>query len=194
MHGLVNCAIERFVRTTYGDQQWRTICAAAELSEQRFEPLLTYSDHITQAIITSASQILKRSQEEVLEDLGSSLISGADDAAVATRRLLRFSGDGFVDFLYGLDDLPDRIALAVPDLRLPELTVEESRPDLFFVRVGDGWPGFLQVIRGVLRAMADEYGVLVLIDLFDDGPDAALEVQVIEISYAAGRAFTLRAG
>jgi hypothetical protein len=192
MHGLINCAIERFVRDTYGDQTWRMACAAAAVPEQKFEPLLTYEDPLTQSLIASCAEVLRRTPDVVLEDLGSSLISGAGDAAVATRRLLRFSGRSFVDFLYALDDLPDRIALAVPDLTLPELHVEEQRPDLFYVSAGEGWPGYLHVVHGVLRAMADEYGVLVLIDLVDGKP--GLEVQVIDMAFTAGRAFTLRAG
>ena len=192
MHGLVNCAIECFVRETYGDQTWRMACAAAALPEQKFEPLLSYADTMTQSLVSSCAEVLRRTPEDILEDLGSSLISGESDSAAATRRLLRFSGHSFVDFLYALDDLPDRIALAVPDLRFPELKVEEYRPDLFYVSAGQGWPGFLQVVRGVLRAMADEYGVLVLIDPVD-GEDG-LEVQVIDMAFTAGRAFSLRAG
>lgn len=192
MHGLVNCAIERFVRETYGDQTWRMACAVAALPEQKFEPLLSYADTMTQSLVSSCAEVLRRTPEDILEDLGSSLISGESDSAAATRRLLRFSGHSFVDFLYALDDLPDRIALAVPDLRFPELKVEEHRPDLFYVSAGQGWPGFLQVVRGVLRAMADEYGVLVLIDPIDG--EEGLEVQVIDMAFTAGRAFSLRAG
>lgn len=194
MHGLVNCAIECFVRDTYGDALWQRICAQATLPEQRFEPLLDYDDALTHVIIRAASGVLRRPTEEMLEDLGCALISGTSDSAVATRRLLRFSGDSFVDFLYALDDLSDRIALAVPDFRMPPLIVDERRPDLFLVRCSGGWPGYLDVVRGVLRAMADEYGVLVLIDSPEGAVDDALEVRVIDMSFTAGREFTLRAG
>ncbi|NVO24799.1 heme NO-binding protein [Donghicola sp. C2-DW-16] len=194
MHGLVNCAIECFVRDTYGDAMWQRVCAQATLPEQRFEPLLDYDDDLTQAILRAACRVLRRPEGEMLEDLGCALISGASDSAVATRRLLRFSGDSFVDFLYALDDLADRIALAVPDFRMPPLTVEERQPDLFIVRGARLWPGYMDVVRGVLRAMADEYGVLVLIDSMDAENAEALEVRLIDMSFTAGREFTLRAG
>lgn len=194
MHGLVNCAIEGFFRGTYGEETWQSVCVAAGVREQRFEPLLTYDNSVTTRLIEAGAGVLRRDPDALLEDLGCALISGETDAAFATRRLLRFAGHGFVDFLYALDDLADRVALAVPDLRMPQVTVEERRQDCFMIQCERHWPGFSRVITGVLRAMADEYGVLVLIDPVEDATCDLLELQLIDLSFSAGRAFSLRAG
>ena len=59
------------------------------------------------------SRLLGRPVAGMMEDLGTYLIMNPSFPAV--RRLLRFSGVTFLDFLHSLDDLPDRVRLAVPD-------------------------------------------------------------------------------
>jgi hypothetical protein len=39
------------------------------------------------------------------------------------RRLLRFGGGTFEEFLVSLEELPDRARLAMPELEMPEITL-----------------------------------------------------------------------
>lgn len=90
----------------------------------------------------------------------------------ALRRLLRLGGDSFVDFLYSLDDLRDRARLAVSDLELPELELHDQAAGRFSLLCLTGAPyrhdtamrDFGHVMIGVVRAMADYYGALVVLD------------------------------
>ncbi len=59
----------------------------------------------------------------LLEDLGTYLVSHPNVQGL--RRLLRFGGAGFIDFLHSLDELHDRARLAVPDLDLPQLELRD---------------------------------------------------------------------
>ncbi|MDF1717020.1 MAG: heme NO-binding domain-containing protein [Antarcticimicrobium sp.] len=199
MHGLVNRAIQSFVTDTYGPDRWRRVTEAAELGDFEFEAMLIYDDAVTEALLAAFCADLGRSRGEVLEDLGTYLVS--HPSVEALRRLLRFGGDSYVDFLHSLDDLNDRARLAVPDLHLPALDLREEGAGRYTLACGPGMPGFGWVMMGILRAMADDYGALVLLEHHgphadegaDDEADEVIAVTLIESAFAAGRAFDLGA-
>jgi len=199
MHGLVNRAIQSFVTNTYGPDRWRRVTEAAELGDFEFEAMLIYDDAVTEALLAAFCADLGRSRGEVLEDLGTYLVS--HPSVEALRRLLRFGGDSYVDFLHSLDDLNYRARLAVPDLHLPALDLREEGAGRYTLACGPGMPGFGWVMMGILRAMADDYGALVLLEHHgphaaggaDDEADEVIAVTLIESAFAAGRAFELGA-
>ncbi len=97
-------------------------------------------------------------------------------------------------FLHSLDDLSDRARLAVSDLDLPALELREQSPTEYTLHCFPGLPGFSSVMTGVLRAMADDYGALVM--LSHDGCQGAVEVIsiiLVESAFAEGRQFDLGA-
>ena len=125
MHGLVNRAIQSFVCNTYGEDRWHDVTEAAGLGFSDFEAMLTYDDDLTDAVLDALSTELRRERSEILEDLGTYMVS--HPAVEALRRLLRFGGETYVDFLYSLDELPGRARLAVSDLILPAMELREIR-------------------------------------------------------------------
>ena len=54
--------------------------------------------------------------------------------------------------------------------------------------------GYAQVMTGVLRAMADDYGALVILDITgkQDGSDV-ISITLVESEFSEGRAFELGA-
>lgn len=192
MHGLINRSIQAFLRDTYGAEAWAAVAASAGLSRDGFEALRPYDDALTDAVLAAAMARLGRSRDSLLEDLGTWLVFGRGMDWL--RRLLRFGGVGFVDFVHSLDDLPDRARLAVPDLVLPAIEVEELSPNRYRIRARSGWDGFGHVLVGALRAMADDYGALVMLD--HDGRHDGAEsvwVELLDHSFAEGRRFRLAA-
>ena len=195
MHGLINRAIELFVRDTYGQETWEDIARRAELSPPEFESMLEYPHSTTLTVLAKAAVLLGKREEEVLEDVGTYLVSHPTTGAL--RRLLRFSGADFTDFLHSLDDMPARARLAVPQLKLPTLEVEEHDGQVFLVTIGAAEPkgfSFGHMLLGLLRAMADDYGALVLLEHKGHRDDVeTVEVRVLETAFARGRSFTLGA-
>lgn len=196
MHGLINRAIELFIRDTYGRRTWIDLTQRLNLDFTEFEAMLDYDDAVTDRVLAELGRVLDKSRPELLEDMGTYLVSHRNDGAL--RRLLRFSGVDFVEFLHSLDDLPARARLAVPDLVLPQLELREHTAQNFSVTVFDARPGpvaFGHVLMGLLRAMADDYGALVFLE--HKGGRAGSEViavQLLETAFAEGRAFALGAG
>lgn len=190
MHGLVNRALQRFVEDTRGAALWAEVAAEVLPGLGGFEAMLVYDDALTDAVVGSLVRRTGLPRETLLEDLGTYLVSHPN--AETLRRLLRFGGESYTDFLYSLDDLPDRVRLAVPDLVLPPLALGESAPGRFTLSVGPGLPGIGHVLLGLVRAMADDYGALALAEVQTDGADGArLSVAVAETAFAEGRSFDL---
>lgn len=192
MHGLVNRAIQYFVSDTYGRETWLAVTNSADLGFVEFEAMMPYDSSVTPRIFAAAAQVLARSQDEVMEDFGIYLVSHPNVEAL--RRLLRFGGVSFVEFLYSLDDLPDRARLAVPDLNLPPMELREHNAMSYSVVCDVPMPGLGYVLIGVLRAMADDYGALAVLEHCGSGAGVeTISISLVEPDYAAGRDFNLGA-
>ena len=198
MHGLINRSIQCFLRDTYGPAIWSQVAQKAGLAVDSFEALLIYDIALTDAVIGAAVQVLRRPRDTILEDLGTYLVAHPNTESL--RRLLRFGGGSFVDFLHSLDDLPDRGHLALPDLDLPKLRLVARGDGVFNLHASGMIHGVGHVIVGLLRTMADDYGALVLLDhagaalpvQTTNAPvEEVISIQLLDQSYSAGRHFDL---
>lgn len=195
MHGLVNRSLQCFLRDSYGGSAWMRTAALAGISPEGFESLMIYDDEVTERLVLAAMQVLDRPRETLLEDLGTYLVSHPNTQSL--RRLLRFGGVGFVDFLHSIEDLPARCRMAVPDLILPELELKEMTDGSFSLKVDPMMPGVGHVVVGLLRAMADEYGALAMLDHAGDDPQPGggevVSILLLDQGFAEGRHFDLAA-
>lgn len=193
MHGLINRSLQCFVRDTYGQDMWGSVAAGAGAPAAGFEALMVYEDTLTDRLLTVSEQQLDKPRAVILEDLGTYLVSHPHLEPV--RRLLRFGGDNFTEFLVSLDDLPERAALAVPDLQLPQFDVRAHSKLRFTLNSTFSFPGHGYVMVGILRAMADDYGVLALMDhIGGQSLTETISVQMLETHFSSGRAFDLSVG
>lgn len=192
MHGLINRSLQCFLRDSYGGSVWAAVARDAALGFDSFEAMLTYDPALTDAVILAATQHLNRPRDALLEDLGTYLVSHPNVEAL--RRLLRFGGVTFVDFLHSLEDLPGRGRLAVPDLNLPHFALVEDGEDHFSLACRGPVQGGGHVMMGLLRSMADDYGTLVMLDHQGMQGDAEMiGIHILDQSFAAGRRFDLAA-
>lgn len=192
MQGLINRAIQSFVCHTYGNECWQAVCCAAGVDAQSFAALLDDAPGRTAAVLAALSARTGRERADLLEDLGTYLV--AHPSMERLRRLMRFGGETYGEFLQSLDDLAERARLAVPDLTLPELELQEDASGAYTLICGPGLPGYGEVMVGLLRAMADDYGVLALLRRSgeEDG-NIRIEIRVVEANFASGRRFDLGA-
>ena len=189
MHGLINWSIQCFVRDTYGHAVWERTMVGAGLEFSNFEALMHYSDDLTYKVIDAACLEISKPDHVFLEDLGTYLCTHPKLEAV--RRLLRFGGDTFSEFLFSLDDLADRAHLAVPDLEMPRLILRTTSPGNVAMRCNSKYRFFGPVMLGVLRAMADDYGMLVLLEYQGrNETEDLITIEMLEVDFAHGRAFS----
>lgn len=188
---MINKAIQTFAAATYGDDLCQQALVACGVGEQGFEALLHYDDAQTQGFLDVLTDSLGKDRGAFLEDMGLFLV--ANPATESVRRLLRFGGAGFGEFISSLETLDGRARLALPDLVLPRIAVTETAPGMFTLAYQWVHHGFSDVLVGLLRAMADDYGALALIER--DGPEiggrAQIGVSLLDTSFANGRGFDL---
>lgn len=190
MHGLINKGIQVFLTHTYGQEIWVQIADEVRLPGGSFEALLTYEEELTWNVLAVASKYLGKSEDTLLEDLGTYLVSHTTTEPV--RRLLRFGGFDFADFLNSLDELPERARLAVPNLSLPELMVSEVSPDQYEIICASDFGRYGLILTGLLRAMADDYGSLCLIEWSaSERGEETVSVRLLDGKHSAGRSFSL---
>lgn len=192
MHGLINRAIQCFVRDSYGQPRWIEVTRAAGVETTDFEAMLHYDDSVTELLINASAEVIGAPRETVLEDIGTYLVTHPNVEAL--RRLLRFGGVDFVEFLHSLDELPERARLAVDDLTLPSLELRQHSGESFSLTCRHEQLGFGHVMIGLLRTMADDYGALVFMEHRGAQKDAeVIDITLVETAFARGRKFDLGA-
>ncbi len=192
MHGLIYRALQCFVTDSYGPEKWAEVALTADLGFVEFEAMLIYDDALAPRLIAAVGAVLGRSEPDLMEDVGTYLVSHPNTEGL--RRLMRFGGVTFVELLHSLDDLPDRARLAVSDLNLPQIELHEYSCSHFSVFCGTSIPRFGHVMMGLLRTMADDYGVLALLE-FQGGAKGGetVSITLVETEFAKGRSFALGA-
>ncbi len=192
MHGLVNRAIQCFVVDSYGAEKWLEVTRDADLDFVEFEAMLTYKDALTPRVLDATAKVLGRSRFDVMEDIGTYLVSHPNVSNL--RRLLRFGGVDFEEFLLSLDDLHDRARLAVADLDLPRIELRDHTAHSYSLVCDGAIEGYGHVLIGLLRSMADDYGVLALLEHLGRANGAeTVSVTLVETEFSAGREFELGA-
>ncbi len=187
MHGLLLKAFEAFVIDRFGMACWQAMIGRAELAEvvepEGFDMLAHYPADVAPKLLSAAVTETGLPGEQVLEDLGTWLISSPRNESL--RRLMRFGGLTFADFLTSLDDLQGRAQLAIPDLVLPPVEVRPQGQGRYLILCRNCPCGFISVLAGFLRALADDYGALVVLEPLND----CLPVGAKDFSVAMGTTF-----
>lgn len=181
MNRLANRAIEEFLRSTYGEELVQALAdELAALAEEE----VAEDGKLNASTLSRAAYRLSKPDSEMLEDMGAWMTR-----IEPIRRLLRFSGRDFKDFLLRLDELPGRAHLVLPMLPVPRLQVETSERGVR-VMILDPDPNLVWqfLFVGLIRGMADDYGALCLITI----EEASIRIDIWDEKFAEGRIFCLQ--
>ncbi len=181
------------MRNTYGAELWDDTMAELDAGIDRFEPMFHYEDALVTRLVDIAARRLDKPSEGLFEDFGIYLV--AHPASERVRRLLRFGGVDYEDFLASLDDLAGRARLAVPDLDLPALDLIDLGAGEYLLNLTSPLAGAAAVYLGMLRALGDDYGALVMVE-HDRPANGAnrLSIRLLKADFAEGRGFALSPG
>lgn len=188
MYGLLLRSLQTYVSRSFGQPLWSEVLLVGGYGSQGFEPLLPYDASVFKSVMVLTAARLGRPEAVVLEDLGTYMIVGASQGVA--RRLLRYGGPNFSDFLLSLEDLSDRARLALSDIKLPNIYLREVEPGGFEISATFNPPELSFVLLGALRAMADDYGALVTIeDRGVENGNSILMVHLLEQRFSPARRF-----
>lgn len=194
MHGMICKSLEGYVENTHGPEAWRAVRSSAGLPPSGFEPLLSYDDALFLAMQDAASEVLALPATTLMEDVGTWICTHPPLEPV--RRLFRFSGSTFLDLLLSLDEIDARARMAVPELELPSFRLAQVGEGEFEVQSTWTVPGAGGLLSGALRAMADEYGALAIIEIVSVRALAGawretVIVRLVEEEFHTAKAFSL---
>ncbi len=185
MYGLLLRSIQSYVRATHGAVLWSRVLRLAGQPADGFEPMLTYAPDVLDQVVAACAAELGRPADVILEDVGTFLVTAAGHHPLRS----------FEDFLQSLEELPERARLALQGVEFPRIAVEERMAGQYRLNFDCGIPAVFPVALGAVRAMADDYGALVLIEASRTGcaecAGGVLDVQVLETAHGAGRKFNL---
>ena len=186
MDALLLRSLQSYVIDTFGPARWQTACRRAELAVDTFEPMLHYAPGTADHIAGIVAEVLGRPVEAIWEDVGIHLVTHPDREGV--RRLLRFGGVSYADFLHSLEELPGRARLASPDIEVPDIVLRDIGEGRFELYCQSHLRAVQRVLVGLLTAMADDYGVLCVIE---PGSDDRTAIFVADSGHAKARQFDL---
>ena len=190
MLGLINRSFQFFLNDTFGPSLWEAVAKDAGIGLSGFESMLTYDDALTDRVIDAACALLRRPRDSLLEDMGTYLVSHEGHGTL--RRLLRFSGVNFAEFLNSVEELPERGRLVLPDLDLPDLDLTDLGGGRFRLLSTARLAGGGHIVMGLLRALADDYGALVLLEhLGSDHGSEVISIQIADQAMYQARPFSL---
>lgn len=155
---MINRSVESFLRTSYGDALWLEVLRTAQVDQQGFLAMAGFDDRATRRVVYTAARLLGKPIGELVEDLGAWLVQ-----LEPVRRLLRFSGPDFIEFVLSLEDLPGRARMILPELPVNNLAVIRNDCSDFTIGADSLPSGWVWALAGALRGMADDYGTLALI-------------------------------
>ncbi|HMQ40725.1 MAG TPA: heme NO-binding domain-containing protein [Paracoccus sp. (in: a-proteobacteria)] len=182
MHGFIIRGIELFLRTRHGDEVWAKVSSAAGIDRRGTMLMRIYPDEVATRLLDATSTELRISRDELLEDIG-----GWIPRLDSVRHIMRFSGSSFEDFVLSLDDLHDRGRVVLPGLELPRIATQVTAPRQYLLRIAADEADWYPVMAGFLRGMADEYGVLAIVETHE----GCLQVSIADDAFAEGSSFSL---
>lgn len=182
MNGLINRSFELFVREGHGDRVWERLARQAKVDPRGFLLLQHFPDSMTHALFAEAAKIFRKPADELAEDLGGWLTRREP-----IRRLLRFSGRDFPEFIESVSEFPDRASMLIKSLKIPRIQVMAHSRSLYHVEIDSDTGILTMLMAGVLRGMADDYGALAVIQI----EGAVLRVDIALSEYCVTRPFAL---
>jgi hypothetical protein len=157
MYGLVNQAVEDFVRRDFGDAAWMSIRERADVGLEMFVSMDSYPDEVTFKLVGAACEVLKLDAAQVLEAFGEHWVLYT--AQEGYGQMLSMFGSNLEEFLLNLDNLHSHVGMTFPALRPPSFQVERvagGRGLLLHYRSERA--GLAPMVVGLLKGLGRRFG------------------------------------
>lgn len=156
MYGMVNEGIRSFIEKNHGPETWTAICKKAGLERAEFERMSSYDDSVTYDLVGAICEHTELQAEEVLKVFGEYWIEFVSDSNFGN--LLRLAGNTFVERVNGLDDMHERILLAMPHLKPPSFELEQVGENSYHLFYYSDRAGLVPMVVGLLYGLAAKSG------------------------------------
>jgi hypothetical protein len=157
MYGLVNAAVEDFVCTNFGRDQWETIKARAGVTSQSFNRMESYPDELTYKLVEAACGVLGVTAEQALRGFGGHwvLYTGREGYG----NLFDMAGRSLKEFLLNLDNLHTRVGQSFAKLKPPSFRFDilDDETLRMHYHPGGGRTGLCPMVDGLLEGLSKHF-------------------------------------
>lgn len=162
MYGLVNQAMEDYVRRDFGDDSWGRIRAGAGLALDMFVSMDSYPDDVTYRLVDAAVPVLGLPPEQILEAFGEHWVLYT--AREGYGDMLAMCGSNLRQFLARLDNLHTHVGLSFAQLRPPSFEVEPvPGEDAVLLHYRSERAGLAPMVVGLLKGLGKRFGEAVAV-------------------------------
>jgi hypothetical protein len=156
MYGLVNQALEDFVRRGYGDAAWNRVRGGAGISLDMFVSMDSYPDDITYKLVGAATEVLGLQAPQILEAFGEHWVLYTAQAGYG--EMFAMFGSDLRAFLLNLNNLHSHVAMTFPDLRPPSFEVEQiDGTDSLLLHYHSERTGLAPMVVGLLKGLGKRF-------------------------------------
>lgn len=155
MYGMVNNALQEMVTARLNEEAWTEICRDANVHENYFLSLESYSDETTYNLFGNAAIKFGISLDLFLQEFGLFWIDFALKTSYGP--LLKNAGNTLWETLNSLDSLHSHISLALPKLRPPSFSVINGS-DATTVIYKSTRVGLAPFVIGLIHGLAAMHG------------------------------------
>lgn len=163
MYGMVNEGVRTFVIEKFGKDAWEAIRLDAGIDTSQFDRMHTYDDAITYGLVAAVARHTDTPESEVLSVFGEYWVGYAGNSGLGN--LLTLAGRNFVERVQNLDDMHDRMMVAMPGLKPPSFEIEELGQNVFELSYYSPRPGLTPMVIGLLHGLAAQTGEKISVEL-----------------------------
>lgn len=160
MYGLVNQAIRDLVLKSAGEDAWQDISQAASHDGGSFQPLKSYPDQLTYALVGASSEHLKTPAPDLLRAFGSHWVTYTGlNGHRAIFSAYPKGKEGLIKFIEDLDAMHASIMMAMPELRPPEISCQRVGDHALRVFYYSQRQGLAPMVIGLLEGLLTYFEV-----------------------------------
>jgi hypothetical protein len=158
MYGLVNQALEDYVRRGFGESAWTRVRDGAGIDLEMFVAMDSYPDDLTYRLVHSATEALGIDAARVLEEFGEHWVLYTVQEGYG--ELLSMFGSDLRTFLPHLDNLHSHVGLTFPQLRPPSFAVQsvgDGGGDSLLLHYRSQRAGLAPMVIGLIKGLGKRF-------------------------------------
>ena len=151
MYGMVNRAIEKFIKEQHGNDTWERVASLAKV-EDDFISMEQYADEVSVNLVVGLSQVTGLTPNQILTSIGEYWVDFAHNSDYGD--LLDMAGDSLPEVLSNLDDMHARIGQSFDALKPPSFWISDLTEDSLILHYVSERDGLAPMVVGLVRGLS----------------------------------------
>ena len=150
MYGMVNRAIEQFIKEKHSQSTWERVASKAAV-EDEFMSMEQYPDSASVNLVVGLSEVTGQTPTQVLADIGEYWVEFAHNSEYG--ELLDMAGDTLPEVLSNLDEMHMRVGQSFDELKPPSFWISDLTDDSMILHYASERDGLAPMVVGLVRGL-----------------------------------------